>query len=92
MSYVLKWNGRDLPDELKELPPGRYIIESVDRAPQLTDEQEDDLIAAIGEADAGQSVTLDEARRRIGLVLERRQSGSFPEPSLSSRPGSNRFA
>ena len=71
MSRVLKWNGRDLPDELRQLPPGRYVVESVDRAPELTPEQEDDLVAAIHEADEGQGVGLDEARRRIDSALKR---------------------
>ena len=71
MSRVFKWNGRDVPDELKELPPGRYVVESVDRAPELTPEQEDDLVAALREADEGQGVSLDEARRRIDSALKR---------------------
>lgn len=68
---MLKWNGRDLPDELRELPPGRYLVEPVDRAPELTPEQEGDLDAAIREADEGQGVSLDEARRRIDSALKR---------------------
>ena len=71
MSRVLKWNGRDLPEELRELPPGRYVVESVDSAPELTAEQEDDLIAALREADEGQGISLDEARQRIDSALKR---------------------
>jgi hypothetical protein len=69
MSRVLKWNGHDLPEELRELPPGRYVVESVDRAPELTPEQEDDLIAALREADEGQGVSLGEARQQIDSAL-----------------------
>ena len=71
MARVLKWNGRDLPDELKELPPGRYVVESVDRAPELTPEQEDDLVAAIREADDDQGVGLDEARSQARRPIAR---------------------
>ena len=71
MSRVLKWNGRDLPDELRELPPGRYVVESVDSAPELTPEQEDDLVAALREADEGHGVSLEEARQRIDAALKR---------------------
>lgn len=71
MSRVVRWNGRDVPDELRELPPGRYVVESIDRAPALTPDQEDDLIAAIREADEGQGVGLDEARQRIDSTLKR---------------------
>ncbi len=68
---VLKWNGRDVPDELRELPPGRYVVESVDHAPELTAEEEDDLAAAITEADEGQGMGLDESRRRVAAALKR---------------------
>jgi hypothetical protein len=71
MARMLKWNGRDLPDELRGLPPGRYVLESVDSTPELTPEQEDDLAAAIGEADQGHGVDAAEARRRIDAVLKR---------------------
>ena len=71
MSRVLKWNGHDLPEELRELPPGRYVVESVDRAPELTPEQEDDLVAALREADEGQGVSLGEARQQIDSALKR---------------------
>jgi hypothetical protein len=71
MNRVLKWNGRDLPDELRELPPGRYVVESVDVAPELTPEQEQDLSAAIDEADAGSGISLEDARARIEQTLKR---------------------
>ena len=65
MSAVLNWNGRDLPDDLRRLPPGRYVVEPIDRAPLLTPEEDEDLRTAIGEADAGEGISLDEARRRV---------------------------
>jgi hypothetical protein len=71
MSRVLKWNGRDVPEELRELPPGSYVLESLDRAPELTAAQEDDLIAALREADEGQGVSSTDARRRIDSTLKR---------------------
>jgi hypothetical protein len=27
---IVTWNGKDVPPELRELPAGRYIVESVD--------------------------------------------------------------
>jgi len=33
------WNGRDLPQELRDLPPGTYVVESVDQTPLLTEEE-----------------------------------------------------
>ncbi len=71
MVRVLEWNGRDVPDELRELPPGRYVVESAEHAPELSPDEEADLIAAVDEADRGEGVTLDEARRRIDATLKR---------------------
>jgi hypothetical protein len=36
----LHWNGKDVPDELRELPAGTYVVEAVDDAPSLTNDEE----------------------------------------------------
>ena len=60
---VLEWNGRDVPQELASLPPGRYVLTS---APVATPEEwglspEDvaSLEAGITELDAGGGVSWD---------------------------------
>ena len=40
IATILKWNGKDVPDKLRKLPEGRYVIESVDAVPALTAEEE----------------------------------------------------
>jgi hypothetical protein len=30
---VVHWNGKDIPDELRELPAGTYVLEPVERTP-----------------------------------------------------------
>jgi len=30
MSRVLKWNGQDVPEELRSLPAGRYGVEALE--------------------------------------------------------------
>ena len=30
MTHVIQWNGVDLPLELRDLPPGLYVLERVD--------------------------------------------------------------
>jgi hypothetical protein len=55
MSIVLTWNGEALPEqvreqmpaELRDLPAGRYVIEPVDDALELTEEQEAGIRAAL---------------------------------------------
>ncbi len=71
MSRVLKWNGRDLPEELRSLPAGRYIVEPVDEAPVLTPEEEQGLVEALQAIDRGEGESAKEVRRAIGKALKR---------------------
>jgi hypothetical protein len=79
MSIVLNWNGEDLPDdvrqrmpaELRSLPRGRYVLESVDEAPLLTDEDEAGIAAAIESVRQGKAVSMEAARARIDRILGR---------------------
>jgi hypothetical protein len=79
MSIVLNWNGEELPDEvrelmpseLRELPRGRYVLEPVDDVPELTDDEEAGIHAAIESVRAGKGVTLEAAKVRIDRILGR---------------------
>ncbi len=79
MSIVLNWNGEDLPDdvrqrmpaELRGLPRGRYVLEPVDEAPVLTDEDEAGIAAAIESVRQGKAVSMEAARARIDRILGR---------------------
>ncbi len=71
MAHVLKWNGKDLPDELRMLPAGDYVVERVDAAPALSDEQEEGLRAAMAEIDAGLAETPEDLRRHLEAVLRK---------------------
>ena len=79
MSIVFNWNGDDLPDEVRRqmpeelqgLPRGRYVLESVDDAPELTDEDEAGIQAAIDSLRAGRGVPLDAAKARIDRILKK---------------------
>ena len=77
MSIVLNWNGEALPDEIRErmpeelqrLPPGRYVLESIDEVPELTDDQEAGIQAALESVRQGKSVSLEAAKARIDRLL-----------------------
>jgi hypothetical protein len=71
MSVVLKWNGKELPDELRHLPEGRYVIEPVDDAPVLTEAEEEGIELALASVREGKGVSLAEARTRIDRILGR---------------------
>lgn len=79
MSIVLNWNGSDLPEqvrkqmpaELRDLPPGRYVLEAVDDMPELTAEQEAGIHAAIESVRHGKGVSLDAAKAQVDRILGR---------------------
>lgn len=69
MSRVLHWNGIDLPEELRDLPAGRYVVESVDEVPELTDDEEEGIRHALASLRSGNGRTLDQVRESIASVL-----------------------
>lgn len=77
MSIVLNWNGEALPEEVRErmpeelqnLPPGRYVLESIDEVPELTDEQEAGIQAALESVRQGKGVSLEATKARIDRIL-----------------------
>ena len=79
MSIVLNWNGEDIPEqvrkqmpaELQGLPPGRYVLDAVDDVPELTDDEEAGIQAAIESVRQGKGVSLEAAKERIDRILGR---------------------
>ena len=71
MSTIVRWNGTDLPEELRDLPAGRHVVESIDDVPPLTLDEDAGLQLALDElADAG-GVDDADAQRRIIAPLQR---------------------
>jgi hypothetical protein len=71
MARVLHWNGKDLPDELRELPAGRYVLESLEDVTELTDDEEEGLRQALASLRAGKGRTVDQVRNTIDAALNR---------------------
>ncbi|MCI0574054.1 MAG: hypothetical protein L0Y66_25245 [Myxococcaceae bacterium] len=71
MSRVLDWNGKDIPESLRRLPAGRYVVESVDDAPELTPDEEEGLRQALGSLAEGRGRSAEEVRRAIDALLQR---------------------
>lgn len=65
---VIVWDGRHVPEELRKLPPGWYAVEPVDRVPALTEEEDQGIVAALAQLDAGRGIlladVLDDLRKR----------------------------
>ena len=61
---IIHWNGRDIPEELRALPAGDYVIQGADEL-GLSVEEEEGLRAAMQSLDAGNGVAHEEARARV---------------------------
>ena len=68
---ILTWDGRETPEELRSLPPGRYVVERIDEVTELTDAEAAGLEAAIASLQDGRGIERDEVRRRLDAALER---------------------
>lgn len=68
---TLQWNGRDLPDELRELPAGTYLLESIDAAPSLTVEEDLGLEHGLASLRAGAGRSLEQVRQAIDALLHK---------------------
>lgn len=72
MSRVVEWDGKNVPSEMRSLPPGRYVVESVDDVVALTPEEDAGLEEAIRAVDTGErGLSLDEVRESIRSALKR---------------------
>jgi hypothetical protein len=71
-AWVMTWNGKDVPLELRDLPAGRYIVEVVqDEAPALSPEEETGIEAALESYRQGRVVDAKRAREIIDAALGR---------------------
>jgi hypothetical protein len=69
MVRVVHWNGKDVPEELRDLPVGTYVLESIEDAATLSAEDEDGLRAALASLRAGRGRTVEDVRRTIDDML-----------------------
>ena len=71
MPTIVRWNGTDLPEELRKLPAGRYIVEPIDDVPPLTLDEDAGIALALDALEHGGGVDGADARRRIVAPLRR---------------------
>jgi hypothetical protein len=60
-STIIDWDGNHLPQRLRDLPPGRYIVQPLAASSALTDEEEDGLMTALAEVEAGEVISMEDA-------------------------------
>jgi len=68
---ILNWNGSDVPEELKQLPAGKYLIQAADEALGLSSEDEDGIREALRQARNGQTVSHEQVRADIERALDK---------------------
>jgi hypothetical protein len=68
---VMRWNGRDIPEELRELPAGAYVVEAVDDAGSLTSEEEQGIAQALRSLRVGNGRAADQVRQTIESILRK---------------------
>ncbi len=61
---VIHWNGTDLPEALRRLQAGDYVVAPVEAAPLLSPEEEEGLIEALASLRAGHGVDHELVRSR----------------------------
>ena len=69
---VIDWDGQNLPAELRDLPPGQYVVEPIDDATVLSPQEEEGIIAALDELEAEEGLPLSEVLREIRAGSSRR--------------------
>jgi hypothetical protein len=62
MTVVVNFDGRQLPEEMKSLPSGRYVLQSVDEVDPLSAEEEAGLEEAARSLDRGEGLSAEEVR------------------------------
>lgn len=77
---VIDWDGSRMPQELRDLPPGRHVLEPIDERPALipderpalTPEEESGILAALDQLDAGRGVPILDVVREIRAATRTR--------------------
>lgn len=54
---IIEWDGRQMPEQLRSLPPGRYVVEPLDEV-NLTADEEAGIATALDALDAGRGISL----------------------------------
>ncbi len=70
MAVIVNWNGVDVPEELKALKKGRYVLVPIDEPQELTEDEEAGLEDAIASIQAGEGVALEEALSRAWASVQ----------------------
>jgi len=68
-AVAIDWDGTHLPDELRLLPPGTYIVTFVEDIHKLTPEEEAGILEAMDDVEAGRGIPYEEVMRELRARL-----------------------
>ena len=72
---VIDWDGTHLPSELRELPPGRYVVASVHDGYELSEDEDAAVRLGLDQAEAGKVVPYEQVMGRLReRIAELRQA------------------
>ena len=66
---IIDWDGTNVPEELRQLPPGRYVVGSVESTEDLgdlTEEEDAGIRLAMKQIEAGEGIPLEDVMARQG--------------------------
>lgn len=72
---VLTWNGRNIPPELRSLPPGKYAVESIDRLPVLTEQEEAGLEVGMASLARGRGIPAANVHSELRAMVRKARGG-----------------
>jgi hypothetical protein len=67
----MDWDGEHVPEEMRSLPPGRYLVQPLDEAVALTPEEEEGIRGALASVEAGRGRSLEAVREHVLGTLKR---------------------
>ncbi len=71
-SMILDWNGTEIPQILKNLPPGQYRVEPIGELEPLTEEEDAGIRRAMDDLDAGNGRPLEDSLRLARAIIAKR--------------------
>lgn len=73
---IIDWDGENLPEGLRLLSPGAYLVEQVEDVRELTPEEEAGIMEALDDLDAGHGIPLEQALREIRAGRRKKREGA----------------
>jgi hypothetical protein len=64
MARTIDWDGKHVPEELRSLPPGKYVVAPVQDL-SLSADEEDGIRAAMEAVSSGLGTSLDQVKARV---------------------------